>query len=66
MNYLVNLENKYKSMYDEFIMYCCENKFTSDGDWDEEAKAMYEELESFEYFCKIFFKINIKDCLPSC
>ena len=35
--------------------------FSKSDDWDEEAKAMWDEIKSFEAFCKIFFNININN-----
>lgn len=64
MSAIVNLELKYKAMYDEFIMYCHKMNYITPDDWDEEAKAMWDEIQSFESFCKIFFNININDVYP--
>lgn len=61
MSVIVNLELKYKAMYDEFIMYWHQMNYNTPNDWDDNAKAMWDQIKSFESFCKIFFNININD-----
>ena len=61
MDTMINIKLKYKEMYNKFILYCYEMNFSKSDDWDEEAKAMWDEIKSFEAFCKIFFNININN-----
>lgn len=65
MNCLVNLELKYKELYDEFILYCHKNHVKFPEVWDKTSATLWDNVQEFEIFCNRFFNINIKDTYPS-